>query len=52
MQNSNWTLRFPRTSREAFGYSVQFHNSIDDWEWIIKAGFLVFIGFMLGMALV
>ena len=23
MQNSNWTLRFPRTSREAFGYSIQ-----------------------------
>ena len=52
MQNSNWTLRFPRTSRDAFGYSVQFHKSIDDWEWIIKAAFLMFIGFMLGMALV
>ena len=50
MQNSNWTLRFPRTSRDAFGYSVCFENEIDHWEAIIKGVFLVFIGFMIGMA--
>ena len=49
MQNSNWTLRFARTSREAFGHTVYFENSVDNWEAIIKAVFLVFIGFMLGM---
>ena len=52
MNNSNWTLRFARSSREAFGYSVYFENSVDNWEAVIKAAFLMFIGFMLGITLV
>lgn len=41
MPNSNWTLRFPRTGREAFGHECRFKSSADRWDravgWIVAA---------------
>jgi hypothetical protein len=51
--NSNFTLRFPRTSREAYGYQINFHKADPDRyvfiACLIGAAFL--IGMMVGGAL-
>lgn len=44
--NSNWTLRFPRTSREAFGHEIKF---ADDPDRLVGHVCIVLASFMLGM---
>jgi hypothetical protein len=51
MHDSNWTLRWNRTSKEAYGHDVEFdssYNEFDKWVgWI-----MIFIfGFLVGAAL-
>ena len=48
MNNSNWNLRFPRTSREAFGYTLpQEEHRGDKWVGLVA----IFVaGFLLGLA--
>ena len=50
---SNWSLRFPRTSREAFGYQVDFHRHDPDRLVGVVVGVLcVFVlGMLVGGAL-
>ena len=50
--NSNWTLKFPRTYREATGSECQFDGcSPDKWVGIIGVLALVFVlGFLAGAA--
>jgi hypothetical protein len=38
--NSNWTLRFPRTSREAYGYEVRFEKRNPDRIVVIACAIL------------
>ena len=46
MNNSNYTLRFSRTGREAYGYDVSFNDKSDKLVW----GLFVFgLGFILGL---
>jgi hypothetical protein len=52
MRDSNWSLRWNRTAREAFGHDVDFHDSsyseFDKWVgWI----FIFIFGFLVGAAL-
>ena len=47
--DSNWTLRFPRTSREAYGYDVEFDRrdpNKNAWVLVIF-GFGLLLGFLL-----
>jgi hypothetical protein len=48
--NSNWSLRFPRTSREAYGYCVSFNTHNKDRMVFIACAILAafMAGFMLG----
>lgn len=50
---SNWSLRFPRTSREAFGHQVEFdRHDPDRLVGHAIAALLIFtLGLMLGGAL-
>lgn len=51
MSNSNYTLRFPRTSREAFGSPAVFdsYDSADRWVFIFAVIAAVFvIGLLIG----
>lgn len=51
MNNSNYTLRFSRTSREAFGHDITFKGRVDCIEeWVWFAAGLVF-GLIAGMAI-
>ena len=49
MNNSNYSLRFSRTAREAFGHSLEFDNRRGDkwvgWAAIFIAGFLIGLAF-------
>ena len=48
--NSNWTGRFDRTSREAFGHSIQFDEQHTGDRWVgIVAAFVT--GFLLALVL-
>jgi len=50
MNNSNQTLRFSRTSREAYGYFVRFepdHHRAEPWLWALA---LFVLGFIAGVA--
>lgn len=44
--NSNWTLRFPRTGREAFGHECRFDDNPDRAVGIVCA---IIAAFVLGM---
>jgi hypothetical protein len=46
--NSNYTLRFPRTSREAYGYDIELGRQNPD-----RFGFLVYLAlaFLFGLLL-
>jgi hypothetical protein len=50
MNNSNWSLRFPRSSREAFGHQAQFQERDPDrivgWAAALMAAFV--FGLILG----
>lgn len=49
MNNSNYTLRFNRTSREAFGHQAKFgpdHHWAEPWLW---AAALFVIGLLAGL---
>ena len=52
MRDSNWTLRWNRTSKEAFGHDVDFHdssyNEFDKFVWWIT---IFAIGFIAGVLL-
>jgi hypothetical protein len=49
--NSNYTLRFPRTSREAFGYSVKRSEFEGDrGDRFVAIVCAIGIAFVLGMA--
>lgn len=51
-QSSNWTGRFPRTSRDAFGYQVKFRTDPDRLVGHVLAALAIFVaGLMLGGAL-
>lgn len=45
---SNWTGRFPRTSREAFGHQVEFHRDHDP-DKLVGYVVAICIVFVLGM---
>ena len=45
--NSNWTLRFPRTSREAFGHQAQFGRR--DPDRMVGIAVAVLCAFVVGM---
>jgi hypothetical protein len=47
--NSNWTLRFPRTSREAYGYQVTFRRESNDRA--VLVGVAIGLAFLVGLAL-
>ena len=51
--NSNWTLRFPRTSREAFGHQVEFRHRNPDRivGYVVALSVAFVIGMMVGGAL-
>lgn len=42
--NSNWTLRYPRTGREAFGHEVRFNRNPDRLVGILIALLYAFVG--------
>lgn len=44
MNDSNWTLRFPRTAREAYGHDIKFDDEHFGYKW---AG--VFVAFVWGI---
>jgi hypothetical protein len=46
--NSNYTLKFPRTSREAFGHNAQFHDS-ESWGRRIFIAALIGVAFVIGL---
>lgn len=46
--NSNYSLRFPRTGREAFGHECHFHPRVDP-ERIVGWACLLFAVFVAGM---
>jgi len=49
--NSNWTLRFPRTSREAFGYTLEFRRDPDRIVFFVVMVCAAFVaGLLLGGA--
>ena len=52
MNNSNWSLKFPRTYREATGCECEFDTyNPDKWVGIIGVLALVFVlGFLAGAA--
>lgn len=48
MHDSNWTLRFPRSSKEAYGHQIRFdeeHTSFAPWLVVV-----FFLGLTLGLA--
>jgi hypothetical protein len=44
MRDSNWTLRWPRTSREVYGHDIQFEENNPDqivwWVTVFAIGFI------------
>jgi hypothetical protein len=53
MRDSNWTLRFNRSAREAYGHDIVLdddHDSIVAWVFVFVWGFI--IGFVSGAAIV
>lgn len=48
MIDSNWTLRFNRTARQAFGQSLEFHDSGRKTELLILGVAVFVVGFLLG----
>jgi len=46
--NSNWTLRFPRTGREAFGHEVRFERRRSP-EWLVGACVAMLYAFVAGL---
>ena len=48
MNNSNYTLRFSRTSREAFGHQVHFETSRKADRYVLAVA-IVAIAFIVGM---
>lgn len=48
MNNSNYTLRFSRTSREAFGHQVDFHDGLD-WDRIVGIVGVIALAFVVGL---
>lgn len=50
---SNWTGRFPRTSREAFGHQVEFHHHDPDKlvGYVVGALCVFVLGMLIGGAL-
>jgi hypothetical protein len=53
MNNSNWTLKFSRTGREAYGYDVVFdHKDPDRHAWVVVVfGLGLIVGMTLGFLL-
>ena len=47
--HSNYTLRFPRTSREAFGHDCSFNDHRPDPERIVGASLLILFIFLAGV---
>jgi hypothetical protein len=47
--HSNYTLRFPRTSREAFGHDCRFEDHRPDPERIVGASLIVLFIFLAGV---
>ncbi len=50
LNHSNWTLKFPRSSREAFGFQIQQERHKGDLVVGVGAVFLagLFIGLLIG----
>jgi hypothetical protein len=40
---SNWSLRFPRTSREAFGHQIEFREDPDKLVGHVVAACVIFV---------
>ena len=50
MNNSNWTLRFPRTYREAKGHDCHFSQAPNLWlELVIAIGVAFMVGVLVGL---
>lgn len=47
MKDSNYTLRFPRTSRDAFGYQIQFEKR--DPDKLVGIALVLIFTFLAGM---
>ena len=45
MNDSNWSLRFSRSAREAYGHDVQFESDPDKPVWTVA---ICALGFVLG----
>lgn len=48
--NSNYTLRFPRTGREAFGHDCRFDSHRPDPDRIVGISLLILFIFLAGVA--
>mgnify|MGYP001367787188 CR=1 FL=1 len=48
MNNSNYSLRFSRSAREAYGHDVQFHDA-SNWDRRIFAAAVVGAAFVIGL---
>jgi len=51
MVRSNYTLRFPRTSKEAYGHFVKFepdHHWAEPWLWVAA---IFGLGFLAGVVI-
>lgn len=46
--DSNYTLRFPRSSREAYGHNVQFHDA-NKWDRRVFTAALIGSAFVVGL---
>lgn len=50
MRDSNWTLKFPRSEKEAFGYETEWREPDTDsfYGWVLGFMFVFFIGVAIG----
>lgn len=49
MEDSNRTLKFPRTARQVYGHDIKFDHPVDKWEVIVAALALFVLGIMVGV---
>lgn len=47
--NSNWTLRFPRSSREAYGHQIGFDDGHKRSDLIVLLLMVFALGFIVGL---
>jgi hypothetical protein len=51
MRDSNWSLRWNRTAREAFGHDVEFDSSYSEFDKFVIWVTIFAIGFITGVLL-